>query len=153
MRSRISSFDTDPNLLPSQLSAGKFHTFISTTDPDIVLGTESWRIPDVLSCEIFPAGYAVYRKDIKTGGKTKGGGVFILAQKEFITSEIKIESDSDLIFIEMKFRDQQNVKIGCVYRPPWTDEEYMKDLGNVLGKTDPHHKGNIWIGGDFNFLK
>ena len=131
----------------------EFHTFLSSTDPDIVLGTESWLRPEVLSCEVFPEDYSVYRKDRKPGDKIKGGGVFILARKDFITSEIQLDSESEFIFIQLQLKDQQNVKIGCVYRPPWTDEEYMKDLGNVLSKIDPQHKGNIWLGGDFNLPK
>ena len=77
----------------------------------------------------------------------------VLTRKDFITSAIDIESDSEMIFIDLKLKNQQNVKIGCVYRPPWSDEEYMNDLGKVLDQIDPHHKGNIWIGGDFNLPK
>ena len=128
----------------------ELQTFISSTEPDIVLGTESWLQPEVLSCEIFPEEYAVYRKDRKTVKKTKGGGVFILVRKEFITSEIKIDTHSEIIFIDLKLKGQQNVKIGCLYRPPDSDEDYMKELGVVLGQVDPQHKNNIWIGGDFN---
>ena len=131
----------------------ELHTFIASTDPDMVLGTESWLKPDTLSCEIFPEDYSVYRKDRDTSDKAKGGGVFILVRKEFITSEIKIDTESEVIFIDLKLKGQQNVKVGCLYRPPWTDDEYMKDLGNILEQIDPQRKGNIWLGGDFNLPK
>ena len=32
------------------------------------------------------------------------------------------------IFVDLELKDQQNVKIACVYRSPWTDEEYIVDL-------------------------
>jgi len=31
--------------------------------PDIVFGSESWLRPNILSAEVFPSGYTVYRKD------------------------------------------------------------------------------------------
>ena len=49
--------------------------------------------------------------------------------------------------------DQQNAKIGCLYRPPWSDETYMEDFGRVVQHVDPHRNGNLWIGGDFNLPK
>jgi len=31
--------------------------------PNIIVGSESWLKPDILSSEVFPGGYNVYRKD------------------------------------------------------------------------------------------
>ena len=51
------------------------------------------------------------------------------------------------VFVDLKLKDQENVKIGCVYCPPWTaDEEYIVDLQKALDEIDPHHKNNIWLG-------
>ena len=36
---------------------------IDTHNPDIIFGTESWLNSDILSSEIFPDGYSVYRQD------------------------------------------------------------------------------------------
>ncbi len=95
----------------------------------------------------------MYRKDRGNQQKTCGGGVFILVRKNFISSEIKINSDCELIFVDLKLTNQQNVKIGCLYRPPWTDDTYMEKLGDALQQLDPQQKGNIWLGGDFNLPK
>ena len=55
-------------------------TFVSSTDPDTVLGTESCLKPEILNCEVFPEEYTVYRKDRDIRHKLKGGGVFILVR-------------------------------------------------------------------------
>ena len=39
----------------------ELHTFLSATDPDIVLGTESWLKPNTMNCEIFPENYNIYK--------------------------------------------------------------------------------------------
>ena len=128
----------------------ELHTFVSATDPDVLLGTESWLKPDTLSCEIFPEGYNVYRKDRDMVQKSNGGGVFILIRKEYASCEININTTCELLFVELKLADQKNVKIGCLYRPPWTDDKYVEDLEKVLQEIDPQRDCNIWLGGDFN---
>ena len=128
----------------------ELHTFISATDPDVLLGTESWLKPDTLSCEIFPEGYNVYRKDRDMVQKSNGGGVFILIRKEYASCEININTNCKLLFVELKLADQKNVKIRCLYRPLWTDDKYLEDLEKVLQEIDPQHDCNIWLGGDFN---
>ena len=52
--------------------------------------------------------------------------------------------------MDLKLKDQKNVKIGCLYRPPWTNEEYIEDLQKVLSEIDPQRSNNVWLGGDFN---
>ena len=128
----------------------EFQTFLEDTDPDIVIGTESWLTPDIGDAEVFPTEYSVFRKDRPPGNKKSGGGVFILARKEYICSEIKLNTECELIFVELKLKDQQNVKIGAFYRPPWVDEQYMEDYAQVLNQVNLQGKGNIWIAGDYN---
>ena len=50
--------------------------------PDIILGNESWLNSDILSSEIFPANYTVYRKD--RNSKCHGGGVFQAIKNDLI---------------------------------------------------------------------
>ena len=53
---------------------------MDVTQPDIVIGTESWLTPEVNNSEIFPAGYNILRKDRVMGDKKSGGGVFLLVR-------------------------------------------------------------------------
>ena len=84
----------------------------------------------------------------QTGGV--GGGVFTLISKEYALCEININTNCDLLFVELKLDDQKNVIIGCLYRPPWTDDKYMEDLEKVLQEIDPQRDCNVWLGGDFS---
>ena len=115
-----------------------------------MLGTESWFKAGTLNCEVFPDSYNVYRRDRDPEVKANGGGVFIFVKKIYVSSEIRIDTNCKLLFVDLKLKDQKNVKIGCVYRPPWTDEDYIVDLEKALDEIDPQHSNNIWLGGDFN---
>ena len=44
-----------------------FFNLLNTYNPDIIFGTESWLRPDILSSEVFPADYSVYRRDCSDG--------------------------------------------------------------------------------------
>ena len=67
----------------------ELEVFTTVEEPDIIIGTESWLTPEISSSEVFPDRYNVFRKDRK--GKV-GGGVFILAKKELVCSEIELKS-------------------------------------------------------------
>ena len=41
----------------------QFINLVESTEPDIVLGTESWLSSDIHDSECFQSGYSVYRKD------------------------------------------------------------------------------------------
>ena len=62
-----------------------FHCIIETEKPDVVVGTESWLSPEISNSEIFPPGYTPYRADRQS--TTHGGGVFILARNDIVSSE------------------------------------------------------------------
>ena len=49
----------------------ELETLLETSQPDVVIGTESWLTDDVGTAEIFPSDYTRYRRDRK--GKKKGG--------------------------------------------------------------------------------
>ena len=128
----------------------EFQIFLSVTDPDLVLGTESWLKPDITNSEAFPPEYAVFRRDRKSDTKKSGGGVFILVRKEYICTEIQVDTNCEFQAIELQLKDQQNVKICNFYRPPWTDDSYFEDFIIAMQQVDAKGKGNIWVGGDFN---
>ena len=71
-----------------------------------------------LNCEVFPDTYNVFRRDRDPEVKANGGGVFILVKKIYVSSEIRVNTKCELVFVDLELKDQQNVKIGCVYLPP-----------------------------------
>ena len=63
-----------------------FHALISSKQPDIIIATESWLTPDILSSEIVPAnlGYSIFREDQTS---SSGVGVFIMVKGDIIVTE------------------------------------------------------------------
>ena len=57
-----------------------------------IVGTESWLNSTIKDHEVFPEGYALYRKDRETG--EMGGGVFVTVKDHLVSSEIH-EFDTD----------------------------------------------------------
>ena len=73
----------------------EFQTFLFVIDPDLVLGTESWLKPDITNSEVFPPEYAVFRRDRKSD------------TKEFICTEIQVDTNCEFQAIELQLKDQQ----------------------------------------------
>ena len=128
----------------------QFGTFMDVTQPDIVIGTESWLTPEVSNSKIFPAGYNILRKDRVMGDKKSGGGVFLLVRSKYTCTEINTDSDCEMILAKLELHNQKSVTIGAFYRPPWADEEYMEKFISCMSTINPNHDKNLWITGDFN---
>ena len=124
----------------------ELHTFTDTCQPDIIVGTESWLTPSVMSSEVFPDDYITYRKDRQD---KKGGGVFICVKKDLISSEISLNITSELLFVKIHLKDQKDLIVGSFYRPDWTDEEYFQNLTDCLQQLRKPDQV-MWLGGDFN---
>ena len=63
---------------------------VNMYSPNIIVGSESWLKPDILSSEVFPGGYNVYRKDRSDGY----GGVFLACHQSLISCELDIPGNS-----------------------------------------------------------
>ncbi|KAK6178593.1 hypothetical protein SNE40_013347 [Patella caerulea] len=123
---------------------------IDSTDPDIILGTETWLDGNVESTEFLPdrMGYKVARKDRPTDPH---GGVLIAAKNEILMTDIKTYS-SEMISATLSLDKGKKVLVAVFYRPPdKTDQLYLegakKDIADfcVSNKQAPKY-----IGGDFN---
>jgi len=74
--------------------------------PDIDFGSGSWLKPNILSGEIFPSGYIVYRKGHPDGH----GGVFIACHNVLSTSEIPVSnSDVELVACQIQPADHSSL--------------------------------------------
>ena len=119
---------------------------IETTNPDIIIASETWLKPSINSSEFLPQNYIVYRKDREDGY----GGV-LLAHKITLTSH-QLHIDSLCELVACKFDQTDNPLVICsVYRPPSSNIEYLdcmcKDLQSIT-LTNP--SSTMWIGGDLN---
>lgn len=125
-----------------------FLNLIDTYKPDIVFGTESWLKSDVLSSEVFPECYSVFRKDRSDGY----GGVFIACQESLIACNLEIENNCcELVACEVKLRNGNNLIVCSAYRPPSSNVDYLSQLCNHLESIKYNHPNSaIWLSGDIN---
>ncbi|KAK6177784.1 hypothetical protein SNE40_015818 [Patella caerulea] len=89
---------------------------IDVTDPDIILGTETWLDGNVASTEFLPdrMGYKVARKDRPTDPH---GVVLIAAKNEILMTDIKTYS-SEIISATLSLDKGKKVLVAVFYRPP-----------------------------------
>ena len=82
------SFYLIVNKLPS------FYDVIHTYDPDIIVGCETWPTNNIVSSEIFPPNYTVFRKDRTL---QHGEGVFLACRDSLTCVDIHINNNCEAV--------------------------------------------------------
>jgi hypothetical protein len=126
-------------------------SIIATTEPDIIIGTETWLSDNIHSEEIISPelNYDVYRRDRHTDAH---GGVMIAARRELMFSNVTKSETLELISGTIKLRNQTPVILAGYYRPPnRTEESYLAAAQQEFASIRLKHKTAVMIvGGDFN---
>jgi len=120
--------------------------FIKDHNPDVLVISESWLSPDILSAEVLPSQYNVMRKDREDGH----GGVLIAYRNSLTCCELSYDSSVEVAAGKF-ILDSQSLIICSLYRPPNRNLEYMQNLCHLLRNicsTNPDTP--IWIAGDMN---
>ena len=126
----------------------ELEVLIDTTKPDIIIGTETWTNSDVSSSELFPETYMVYRRD---RGTDNHGGVLIAVRNNLTSTEIYKSTSCELICIKIDLPNKRSMIVGAFYRPPGTDESYLRSfISEVTELKHAYEKSIFYIGGDFN---
>jgi hypothetical protein len=92
-------------------------TIIESTDPDIIIGTETWPDPTFRSSEIFPD-YYLYDIERRDRPKDPYGGVLIAAKKQLQLGNITKNKDIELITRSVSLEGKKKMLVGAFYRPP-----------------------------------
>ena len=124
---------------------------IDSTDPDIILGTETWLDSNIKSSEIIPEEmkYDIERRDRPTDPH---GGVLIAAKQQLQLGNIIKSKDIELISGTINLEGNKKMHIAAFYRPPnRTDDEYTNKASNEISDIKAKAKKNIiLVGGDYN---
>ena len=125
-----------------------FLNLLDTYIPDTVFGTESWLNPDVLSSEVFPEGYSVYRTD----RGDVNGGAFITCREPLVSCNLEIMNNNcELVACEIKLENSGSLIACSAYRPPSSSIDYLNQLGAHLEIIKNNHPTSaIWLSGDLN---
>ena len=130
----------------------EFENLISSTDPDVVIGTETWLKPEIHDNEIFrpDLGYDVFRRD-REG--QKGGGVVILVKRNMLASEaFDLRTNCENLWVKVQITGSRPLLIGAYYKPHEHDTESFQEFARSLdlaSKLNCH----TWIMGDFNLCR
>ena len=121
---------------------------IDSTDPDIVIASETWLNSSIKNSEIFqPYVYEVSRKDRPDGY----GGVLIAAKKSLNSQELSVKLTGEQIWVKISRKRKSPILIGSLYRPPKSDLEYIQQMRQGAESMITRNKNAIlWIGGDLN---
>ena len=119
---------------------------IESTQPDVIIGNETWLDSSKHSSEFFPPDYIVYRKDRATDNH---GGVLVAITTKLISSEAtELNTECEAIWAQIQIANVKTLYIGSFYRPPDDDTGPIEELRKALGRIPK--ESQVWLGGDFN---
>ena len=133
--------------------------------PDVIIGTESWLIPDykengILNSEIFPEGYklSAARRDRQEvpfyaeNPDIRGGGTFVLVKDDIMAvRQTELETYCEVTWTKFDIAGCKSVYVAAFYRPHESDKHSLEELQKSLERICNRSSSHIWIGGDFNF--
>ena len=61
-----------------------------------------------------------------------------------------LQSDCELLWVQIDLTGAKSLHIGAFYRPPDSDVTTLENLNQSLQRLTRRTNGNIWLGGDFN---
>ena len=112
------------------------------------MGCESWLTNDILSSEIFPPNYTIFRKD---RALQQGGGVFLACRDLLSCVDIDINNNCEAVVCQISLHNNKNLIICSFYRPPNNDIDYAIELCNLFRTITFIYKNSlVWIAGDLN---
>ncbi len=127
-----------------------FTHMINRTNPDVIVGTESWLNANDNSSDYLPTeDYVFERRDRQTN--TQGGGVFLGIKRDIFSERVKeLETNCELLWCKLNLIGSKTLHIGAYYRPHESDEESLKELDVSLQRLGGKNENAI-LAGDFNF--
>ena len=125
-----------------------FWDLVESSSPDVIIGCETWLKPTIRNEEIAPPGYNVYRRD----REDNYGGVMIAVKSCFISSEVEMDTHSELVAVQVdQLSKSPPLIISSLYRQPNRNIDHTSKLCNDIRNLVRKHKSStIWIGGDAN---
>ena len=124
---------------------------VETTQPDIILGTETWLSDDIPSSYFFDQslGFTVHRNDRESDPH---GGVQIAVKNDLELMNVEKSKELEMISGILKVTKTKKMLLCSYYRPPnKTCEDYLARVKEEFLDIKNKHKNVIYIiGGDFN---
>ena len=153
---------------------GPFYNLVNSTRPDIIILTETWFHPGILTSEYFGPQYVVHRRDrcksdadpppdpesqpVPSAEKPLiekrqiGGGVIIAVNSDYTSSkeETLMTDSAEILWVKVNMHASKHLYVGACYRPSETDNTTTKALNTSLTRLTNNKNNQIFLGGDFN---
>ena len=148
---KLSFFYTNATSLVNKWDAFNSH-LIFLNYPHVVLITETWfNETSITNLD----NYHLYDK---RRNQCRGGGVAVYIRNDIVSNEITdktlTSNKIEQIWCNIK-TNRDSILIGCIYRPPTSDNEYNKSLDKILSRAkslrDKNRYSGTLIVGDFNY--
>ncbi|XP_076438589.1 uncharacterized protein LOC143277598 [Babylonia areolata] len=112
------------------------------------MAVETWLRPDILSSELFPPNYDVYRWE----REDSYDGVLVATKNTLITHQLPSDPSAEAVLVSVHTQIKNSkLIIGSVYRTPSaTSEEYTTATNRVIEQACHSQRSVVWLGGDFN---
>ena len=151
----------------------QFKNILATTDPDIVVVTETWLNENVDDAEFMLPSFVVHRKDrLDTVPDKRGGGVLVGINRELeSTRRADLEVDDEIVVCELKPPSHPKIALIACYRPPsgivepftynvklvlenvYREFKYVCLVGDFnMPRTDWSHVNSSWVATKLNFV-
>ena len=129
----------------------QFQTLLEIEKPDIVVGTETWLNHTILTSELMPPTYQVFRRDRQTC--TTGGGVLLAIHSNLVErKEVHLETNGEMIWAGVYIKSYHTLFLGAFYRPhhgiSLLDKQCLNELDLSISRLP--NNCHIILAGDFN---
>ena len=129
----------------------QFQALLEIEKPDIVAGRETWLNHTILTSELMPPTYQVFRLDRQTC--TTGGGVLLAIHSDLISrEELHLETNGEMIWANVYIKSYPTLYLGAFYRPyhgiSLLDKQCLNELNLSISRLP--NNCHIILAGDFN---
>ncbi|XP_072048705.1 uncharacterized protein [Amphiura filiformis] len=125
-----------------------FWEAVDSSQPDVIIANETWLKPGMFSSEMMPPGYNTPIRQDRPDGY---GGVQLAKKNDLIGSQIKLETDCEIVATKVELYQQQPLVIISAYRPPRNDLPYAQFLCQAIRDIiTKFPSATVWVSGDFN---
>ena len=126
-----------------------FWLLLTETNPDIVIGCETWLHPGIYEREVLPENYHIVAR--KDRSSDHHGGVLIAAKDTLIGTHLDIQTNTEFAAASFTCQGHAPLIIRSIYRPPNSEQDYMEELCDKIRQLQTSNpRASLWISGDVN---
>jgi len=120
------------NFQSMRAKRSEFGLLLQESNPDVVIGCETWLHDGFYEREVLPAGYHfVARRDRPNNHY---GGVMIAAKDNLVGTELKLDTSAEFCAARFDCPGKKSLIIGSLYRPPSSNYLYTEELTKAISK-------------------